>query len=140
MPLDLDLHMVIYSYTEVNCQIFFNHKNCTNARLDLDNTDGGNNGPETISISAYNTQQTYMIYVHEFNHDLQNPVSKSGAKVTLYSPNLPTGGTELKVPNYGSASRYWLIGCIKGSSGMFDLQIINELMDINPVTDLSLCE
>ena len=140
MPLDLDLHMVIYSNAAVDCQIFFNHKNCTNSRLDLDNTDGGNNGPETITISAYDSKQTYMIYVHEFNHDIQNPVSKSGAKVTLYSKDLPNGGTEILVPNFGSAARYWLIGCVKGQAGMADLKIINELLDINPVTDLSLCE
>ena len=78
MPLDLDLHMVIYStVSSPDCQVFFNHKNCTDARLDVDNTEGGNNGPETITVSDYNPDQKYMIYVHEFNHDIQNTLGKS---------------------------------------------------------------
>ena len=139
MPLDLDLHMVIYTTVgSPDCQIFFNHKNCTGARLDLDNTEGGNNGPETITVSDYNPDQKYMIYVHEFNHDIQNTLGKSGAKVTMYSPNL-SNPKEVLVPNNGSSARYWLIGCIQGQDGLTSLKIIDQLMDVNPVTDLSLC-
>ena len=141
MPLDLDLHMVIYtgSNDSPDCQVFFNHKNCTDARLDLDNTEGGNNGPETITVSAYNPDQNYMIYVHEFNHDIQNTLSKSGAKVSIYSPLL-SNTKEVMVPNNGSASRYWLIGCIRGQDGISSLKVVDQLMDINPVTNLSLCQ
>ena len=38
---------------------------CPGVNLDLDNTSGGNNGPETITVFDYDPDQTYMIFVHD---------------------------------------------------------------------------
>jgi uncharacterized protein YfaP (DUF2135 family) len=40
LPLDLDLHMAVFNASNVNqsCHIFYNHKICDGATLDVDNT------------------------------------------------------------------------------------------------------
>ena len=140
LPMDLDLHVMIYSEdNSTDCEVYFGNMDCPDVNLDLDNTSGGNNGPETITVFDYDPDQTYMIFVHDFHPDSQHTMSKSGAKVTIYSPLL-SNPEVVMVPNNGGSELDWLIGCIQGQDGIASLKIINQLMNIDPADNLSLCQ
>ena len=77
IPRDLDLHMK----GEDDCHIFWDQEKCGKSSLDRDNTEGGLNGPETITVSDNRVKQ--LVYVDRYNND--GDMCASGAKVTIYS-------------------------------------------------------
>lgn len=79
-PSDLDAH---FAYG--NDHIYYEHKDGSNANLDVD--DVNSYGPETITIEQRNNGQEYVFAVHDYS-DRQNPnttnLSNSQAKVFVY--------------------------------------------------------
>ena len=65
-PRDLDIHLLIIN----ECHVYYGRKACTGASLDVDNTSGGDYGPETITIKQYQTSRIYMLYVFDYSEIL----------------------------------------------------------------------
>ena len=66
-PQDLDLHSYRRSWKDsTECETWYSHKSCDLMVLDLDNTKGGDNGAETITLKKDESQldKIMMISVH----------------------------------------------------------------------------
>ena len=79
---------------------------------------GGNNGPETISIKEIPDGLTAMYYVYDYDDKIGKTMSwlNAGAKSTIYAPN---GGGSKVVPidsDKLDGARYFVVGCF-GSAG-----------------------
>ena len=95
IPRDLDLRME----GDDDCHIFHYHKKCGKSSLDRDNTQGGLNGSETITVSDNRVKQ--LVYV--IRHSNDGDMCASGAHVTIYS-----GKKEMiKIEVNGSKSKIW---------------------------------
>jgi tetratricopeptide (TPR) repeat protein len=117
-PRDLDSHLVY-----AGNHIYFNHKDGTDARLDVDDTDGY--GPETITIDRKAQGQKYIYAVHNYSDKTLSNSSSLGssrAKVFVY-----VGETLIRtyyVPR-GSPGTLWTI---------FEIGEGGDFTDINSMT------
>ena len=65
-PSDLDIHVLQYGAS--NCHCYYRKTRCNDElNLDTDNTRGGDNGAETITIDKPGTSK-YLIYVHDYSN------------------------------------------------------------------------
>jgi len=119
-PSDLDAQVKFFDASgNEQCKLYWNNKKCGDyASLDVDETNGGNNGPETITIKEIPDGLTAMYYVYDFSNKIGRTMSwlNSEAKSTIFSPS---GGGSTVVP-YDSdkldGERYFVVGCF-GSAG-----------------------
>ena len=70
MPYDLDLHvMAVKKSDNSTCRTYYgNMDSCEKIYLDIDNTEGGQNGAETITLedNTINQQYVYVIGVEDY--------------------------------------------------------------------------
>jgi len=114
-PLDMDLHAFQVNTNDKTdtCNIYYdNRTGCQGVGLDLDNTQGGLNGAETITFSSISTNShyTYLVFVDDFTNK-GSSLQESEAKLTV------TDGTKtitVDMPNvaWDGSSRYWFVGCM----------------------------
>ena len=161
-PSDVDIHSM-FKVTKIRkCHVYFGNKACTGVELDVDNTKGGKNGVETITINSLGNY-VYTFYVHKYvdstsgNADgetrtpsftpTQNEYISDINAVKLYE-------SKAKVVVYGAGYRapiatfevgtapcdteeqkeykYWVLFCLNGSEGVSSLKGINELVEEAP--------
>ena len=94
-PRDLDLHVLSVERSNQSnvCRTYYaqvysgyNGTNCTEISLDLDNTQGGLNGSETITLlnNTVNKDYVYIIAVEDFNfEDNGTLLLQSGVSVEI---------------------------------------------------------
>jgi len=119
-PSDLDAQVKFFdSNGNEQCKLYWNNKACGDyATLDVDETNGGNNGPETITIKEIPDGLTAMYYVYDFSNKIGRSMTwlNSEAKSTIFSPS---GGGSTVVPyddDKLDGERYFVVGCF-GSAG-----------------------
>merc|ERR1711997_1173278 len=124
-PSDLDAQVKFFDASgNEQCKLYWNNKKCGDyATLDVDETNGGNNGPETITIKEIPDGLTAMYYVYDFSNKIGRTMSwsDSESKSTIFSPS---GGGSTVVPYDSSAmngERYFVVGCF-GSAGFSDFR------------------
>ena len=120
-PRDLDLHAVYPGN-----HIFFQHKDGTDAFLDVDDTDGF--GPETVTIRKRHQGEKYVFAVHNFSanekYGTRTLSEQSQAKVFVY-----VGQSLLKsyyVPA-GKVGSMWVLFALDENGAIHD---INNVVDI----------
>ena len=128
-PKDLDLHLaLIYDDSFKNCEVYFSNQECEGSSLDTDSQDG--RGPETISIEEYECDALYMVYVFDYDHDKDHPLSESEGRVYI-SPN-GKDSTAVAIPSEEIYQRYfWMIGCFHGEDGLENIRIVNKLVFVS---------
>ena len=88
-PNDMDLHvMAVKKSDKSTCRTYYSRKNsCHKISLDVDNTQGGQNGAETITLedNAINQQYVYIIGVEDYRFDNNGgkDFANSRAAITL---------------------------------------------------------
>lgn len=119
-PSDLDSYVKFFDASgNEECKLYWNNKACGDyATLDVDETNGGNNGPETITIKEIPEGLTAMYYVYDFSNKIGRSMSwaDSDSKSTIFSPS---GGGSTVVPyddDKKDGDRYFVVGCF-GSAG-----------------------
>ena len=118
-PTDLDSH-IVYPGNHV----YFEHKEGTDANLDVDDTDSY--GPETVTLQKKHFGETYVYAVHNYSNrgtPQSSALSASQAKVFVYI------GQSLVRTYYVPANQpgnLWTVFRVTGSG---------ELQDINRVSD-----
>ena len=81
-PRDLDLHVTEFA-SDYTCDTYFgNMEGCVGLSLDVDNTNGGDAGAETITWEQDLDNYSFLIYVVDFSRDPNFPLSKSQVNVT----------------------------------------------------------
>lgn len=165
-PSDLDLHSSFKVSSSKKCHVYFGNKNCVGSSLDVDNTKGGKNGVETITINELGNY-IYMFYVHRYA-DRSNGVATGETTAPGFNPSSSssqtnTSGTELyqsfaKISIFGygyhtpiasidvntantngnSQGKYWAVLCLNGKQGIQSLKVVNTILTSQP--NLSTCE
>ena len=114
-PSDLDVRVKFFdSNGNVLCKLFWNNRKCEDyATLDVDETNGGINGPETITIKNIHDGVTAMYYVYDYSDEIGTTMSwtDSEAQATIFGPN---GGGSTVVPledDKLDKERYFIVGC-----------------------------
>ena len=117
LPKDLDLHLV----EEGGCHVYYGSKTCSGefkASLDVDETKGGDKGPETITTKKYNPNKRYMVFTHAY---AGAPYHVKGARVFIKAK-----GYEEKLLEGNCNNNYWLIGCFNGNEGISKMKYVNK--------------
>jgi len=137
-PSDLDAQVKFFdSDGNEECKLYWNNKKCGDyASLDVDNTNGGENGPETITIKEIPDGLTAMYYVYDFSNKIGRTMSwsDSESKSTIFSPS---GGGSTVVPYDSSAmngERYFVVGCF-GNAGYSDFRNVAKAANSISFTD-----
>ena len=139
--------------------MYFGNKDCTGLNLDVDNTKGGKNGVETITINSLGNY-IYSFYVHKYvdgsqgnavgenridsvpiGGDYEKPIDNtktlfnSEAKVIVYGAGYraPIAKFEVKtLEEKGDEYRYWNVFCLDGSKGVDSLKAVHQLAEEAP--------
>ena len=87
-PQDIDIHIVAVKKDDhTSCRTYYSNKaGCTKISLDLDNTEGGLNGAETMTLldNAINKDYVYIIGIEDYNFESNGtPFLNSKAAVTI---------------------------------------------------------
>jgi len=110
---------------------------CRGARLDLDNTKGGDNGAETITYSYGRREREedssiYAVFVHDYSRNPQQ-FAGSGARLTI-TDGRETVKVRMDEERYGE-EHYWWAGCLKigGRRGGFRWRTVGTFHRESPV-------
>lgn len=158
-PSDLDIHSIFKLNNGRKCHTYFGNKNCVGMSLDVDNTKGGKNGVETITITELGNY-IYAFYIHKYvdssggvaaGERTANGFTASG---NTYVPNLnsitlPDCGAKISIYGHGyntpiaiidvgasshpnERDRYWFAFCLNGNLGMDSLKVVNKVQSSAP--------
>ncbi len=125
-PQDLDIHSIFKISRFTQCEVYFGERICLGTSLDTDNSEGGINGVETITINTLGNY-VYTFAVHKYvdlsngsafgdsaipNIDSNNvvrnststipdvPLSKYAAKISIYTSNYKGPMYQVNVPEF----------------------------------------
>jgi len=114
-PSDLDSRIKFFDASgDEICKLYWNNKKCDDyASLDVDVSNGGDNGPETITIKNVPEGVKVLYYVYDYSNKIGRDMtwSQAEAKATVWGPN---GGGSHVVPlakNDLNGERYYTVGC-----------------------------
>lgn len=158
-PSDLDIHSIFKLNNGRKCHTYFGNKNCVGMSLDVDNTKGGKNGVETITITELGNY-IYAFYIHKYvdssgrvaaGERTANGFTASGntystnlnsitlpdcqAKISIYGHgyNTPIAIIDVGASVYtNAADRYWFAFCLNGRLGMDSLKVKNKVQSTAP--------
>ena len=88
-PSDVDIHVIsVRKSDQTTCRTYYSNKNgCNMISQDVDNTHGGNNGAETVTLldNSINKDYTYLIGIEDYqwNGHGETDLLQSGSKITL---------------------------------------------------------
>ena len=87
-PEDVDTHVMAVKRSDNSlCKTWYsNTRGCASVSQDLDNTDGGLNGAETVTLldNAINKDYRYMVAIHDYNFESSGvPFLNSGSSMTV---------------------------------------------------------
>jgi len=115
-PMDVDMHVMAVSKDSGElCRTWFDEKNsCPAASQDLDNTEGGLNGAETVTLldNTLNSQYTYMIAVEDYKFENGGEhFLKSGTGIIITN-GVTTIEREMKAVAVNQPDEFYLFGCL----------------------------
>ena len=133
-PLDLDFQVFRRTWTnwDDECRTYFGKKTgCGQAVLDLDNTKGGNNGAETISLRDVGEQEdnVYMVFVQDYSEQPEQ-FRRSQAHISI-TDGVVSHSIDLQPVSY-KTEQYWLAGCIRFQSGSYEFMPLNVFFNSRP--------
>jgi len=118
-PSDLDSRVKFFDANgDETCKLYWNNKKCDDyASLDVDVSNGGNNGPETITIRNIPDGLKLMYYVYDYSNKIGRDMTwtQAAGKATVWGPN---GGGNHEVPlakDDLNGERYFIVGCFSSS-------------------------
>ena len=133
-PLDLDFQVFRRTWNnwDDECRTYFGKKTgCGQAVLDLDNTKGGNNGAETISLKEVGEQEdnVYMVFVQDYSAEPEQ-FKTSEAHISITDGRV-SHSIDLQPISYKS-EQYWLAGCIRFQAGSYEFMPLNVFFNSRP--------
>merc|ERR1711892_1637298 len=120
-PLDVDIHVMAIKRSDNSlCRTWYQHKTgCASIHQDLDNTKGGLNGAETVTLlnNTVNIQYTYLIAVEDYAFENQGAMFlNSGTGITVTN-GLQTVEREMKATEIKQETEFYLFGCLDVEAG-----------------------
>jgi len=131
-PSDLDSRVVFFNDNgDEVCKLYWNNKKCDDyATLDVDETNGGDNGPETITIKSIAPGIKAMYYVYDYSNLIGRTMTwvASDAKANIFGPN----GAGAKIVPLNTSDldgkRYFVVGCFD-SNGFTGFSTVGRSVD-----------
>jgi len=119
-PSDIDIHIVSVLKSDYStCRTYYGNKGgCTKITLDLDNTSGGHNGAETMTLldNAINKDYVYVIGIEDYNFESDgSKFLNSGATVTITN-GVKTVYKEMVADSISYSTEWYLFGCVSVTS------------------------
>jgi len=119
-PSDVDIHvMAIKNSDDSMCKTWYrNKRGCNQIEQDLDNTSGGENGVETVTLldNTVNVDYTYLVAIEDFRfEDGGAKFLQSGAGIVVTNGQ-QTEERDMDVSTTTSidrATEFYLFGCVK---------------------------
>ena len=102
------------------------------AVLDLDNTQGGGHGAETITVREVGRQQdsVYTVIVHNYVASRAEQFRSSGAHISL-TDGVVSHNLDMRPASY-SGEQYWVAGCIRFQGGSYEFMPLNVFFNSAP--------
>jgi len=139
-PMDLDLYAYRRNWRDwdQSCETSYRKKTgCNVATLDLDNTRGGNNGAETITLKDVESQQdnVYMILVNNYVASKSAEFKHSEAHVTITN-GIVSHNLDLNPADH-DAENWWLAGCLRFNGDSYEFMALDVFFDSKPSEEVS---
>jgi len=144
-PKDLDIYVMRRNVRDwdTSCITYHGRRSgCEEATLDLDNTKGGNEGVETITIhdTPSHAGNVYMIFVQHFgNNRKTEQFGRSQAEIRILDGR-KISHISLDPSSY-SQEKHWVAGCLKVTRNTYEFSPVNMFLNGRPdrqVPDLCL--
>jgi uncharacterized protein YfaP (DUF2135 family) len=133
LPSDLDIYSVqVETDSLATCTTNYQDKQgCRGASLDLDNTRGGDKGPETITYQGFETasQYIYMIYIDNYSGQAAQ-FRDSEARLTI-TDGIETVKVSIDPAGYNN-EKYWLAGCLRSNGDGFEWRNVETFEQTSP--------
>jgi len=115
-PKDVDMHvMAIHKGSSELCRTWYDgQKDCSAISQDLDNTEGGLNGAETVTLldNTVNAQYRYLIAVEDYKFENGGePFIKSGTGIMITN-GVQTEKKEMNASAIEKPEEFYLFGCL----------------------------
>jgi len=119
-PRDIDIHIVSVKKSDHStCRTYYGNKSgCQKISQDLDNTSGGQNGAETMTLldNAINKDYVYLIGIEDYNfEDNGTPFLSSGATISVTN-GVKTVYDSMVASSISYSTEYYFFGCVKVTS------------------------
>jgi len=119
-PSDIDIHIVSVKKSDHStCRTYYGNKSgCKKISQDLDNTSGGQNGAETMTLldNAINKDYVYLIGIEDYNFESNGtPFLSSGATITVTN-GVKTVYDRMEASSISYSTEYYFFGCVKVTS------------------------
>ena len=119
-PNDVDTHvMAIKNSDDAMCKTWYRNRNgCEKISQDLDNTEGGLNGAETVTLedNTVNSDYTYLIAIEDFRFENDGQLFlNSGAGISITN-GLRTIERDMHATTIQRATEFYFFGCLRVSA------------------------
>jgi len=119
-PMDVDTHvMAIKNSNDAMCKTWYDNRNgCDSISQDLDNTEGGLNGAETVTLedNAVNSDYTYLIAIEDYEFENNGQLFlNSGAGISITN-GVRTIERDMHATTIQRAKEFYFFGCLRVST------------------------
>jgi len=116
-PKDLDIYVYRRNVAEWGTSCYTNYaqkRGCSEAHLDLDNTRGGNNGLETITLDDMpeHIGNVYMIFVQHYGYSRVTEEFRNSHAQIRITDGAQSSLVTLNPASYGG-EKHWIAGCLR---------------------------
>ena len=135
-PKDLDIYAYRRTWSDwsKSCLTSYRKKTaCKTATLDLDNTQGGSKGAETITFQGVSNQQdtVYMIFVQNYGSYPSAEEFKSSSAHISFTDGLVSSNVDFDAASY-NGEKNWVAGCLKIVGNSFEFLPLNVFFNTQP--------
>ena len=130
-PADVDIHVMAIKQNDNGlCRTWYQHKTgCASISQDLDNTEGGLNGAEKVTLlnNTDNIQHTYIIAVEDYAFENQGAMFLNSGKGITVTNGLQTVEIDMKATTVEKATEFYLFGYLDvEAEGQFTVRAAPE--------------
>ncbi|TRY81033.1 hypothetical protein TCAL_09940 [Tigriopus californicus] len=120
-----------------DCVVFYANRMCGNMNLDRDVLHGKDGG-ETVTWKNED-EFGYAIVIADFSGANEYSLIETEAKMIIYVDDGFVLSLDIPKEEPSPRSRFWVVGCLKGSRGASSFVEVNKIVDDDPANDPDLC-
>merc|ERR1712021_127650 len=139
-PRDLDIYLFRRNVNEWGTSCYTNYakkSGCSETKLDLDHTRGGNNGVETITLhdTPSNVGNVYMVFVQHYGYSRVTDEFKNSKAQIRLTDGAQSSVVQLNPTEYGG-EKHWVAGCVRLTEAGYDFSPVNMFLNNRPDTEV----
>jgi len=139
-PRDLDIYLYRRNVNRWGTSCYTNYakkSGCSESKLDLDNTRGGNNGVETITLhdTPSNIGNVYMVFVQHYGYNRVTDEFKNSKAQIRLTDGAQSSVVQLDSSSYGG-EKHWVAGCVRLTEAGYDFSPVNMFLNNRPDSEV----